>query len=87
MIKGSSTWSEEERQKVARAMKEHRLNRVDLYLLREVDEQGRKVFDIAIEFMSTVNEIERRIEQARQRLSSTLSRPSQEAYLGRWLST
>jgi hypothetical protein len=87
MIEHPSKWTDEDRRKVLRAIAEHRLNRVDLYVWREMDVEGRSVHDMAVEFFATHAEIERRVEAARQRLQATLERPSQEAYLGRWVTT
>ena len=87
MVKPPSDWTEEDREKVKRAISEHRLSRVDLYFWQEVTVHGRGLFSLAKKHMLTKAEVERRVALATANLESTFERPSQEAYLGRWLST
>lgn len=87
MVKVPAEWSEEDRLKVVRALKEHRLNRVDLYVWQQAEISNRSAHDLGLEFLMTASEMKRRVESAGERLKSTLERPFQEAYLGRWLNT
>jgi hypothetical protein len=80
-------WTDEDRERVERALAEHRLSRVDLFLWREIDIEGRSPYDVAQRFLLQRAEIEHRLDVARARLESTFSRPWQEAYLGQWLNT
>lgn len=80
-----SAWTHDERSKVARAIAEHRLTRVDLYYWIELDVRQRRVHDVAVEMMLTAPEVEGRAQRAREALRATFERPSQEAYLGRWV--
>ena len=87
MVKPPSEWTKKERQRVKRAISEHRLSRVDLYFWLEATIRGRGLFSLAKEHMLTKAEVERRVALATANVESTFGRPSQEAYLGRWLST
>lgn len=84
-VKDPSAWTREEHWKVVRAIEEHRLSRVDLFYWQEIDVRQRNPFDLAVEMMLTVGEVKERARQARERLRATFDRPSQEAYLGRWI--
>ena len=84
-LSGPDHWTDEEVWKVARAIEEHRLSRVDLYYWQEIDIRGRRVHDIAVEMMLTVSEVKDRLERARKQIEATFGRPTQEPYLGRWI--
>lgn len=86
-LKLPAKWTDDERQRIARAISEHRLNRVDLYLWQEADHRGRNLHDLAVEFMLNRSEISARIARARAQIEATFARPSQEEYLGKWINT
>ncbi len=73
--------------KVERAISEHRLSRVDLHFRQDAIIRGLGLFSLAKEHMLTKAEVERRVALATANLESTFGRPTQEAYVGRWLST
>lgn len=87
MVRDPAEWTDEDRWKVVRAIEEHRLNRVDLYVWQEVEISNRSVHDLGLEFLMTASEMTRRAELARERLQSAFELPSQEVYLGRSLNT
>lgn len=78
-------WTDEDLQKIRRALTEHRLTRGDLYFWTEVHLRRRACFDLGKEVWLTEKQVEDRAEMARMAIESTLGRPVQEAYLGRWL--
>lgn len=78
-------WSDEQVWKLARAIEEHRLSRVDLFYWHELDVRGVRPHDVAREMMLTVPEVLQRVEKARKQIGATFERPTQEPYLGRWI--
>jgi hypothetical protein len=75
-VKPPDQWTDEERLKVARAIAEHRLSRVDLFYWQEIIVAGRNPYHLATEMMLNLSEVKERAHQAQERLVSTFERPS-----------
>jgi DNA-directed RNA polymerase specialized sigma24 family protein len=86
-LKAPGEWTDEERRRVAIAIAEHRLSRVDLFLWQEADLKARSARDLGVELMLTPSAVRRRVDRARERLQAAFDLPSQEAYLWKWLDT